>query len=83
MTRFHTDEYIHFLSRVTPENFRQLTFDGTRCEWFRTFWFMLSGQRDGGNSVRSMRLNESQVSRSGICGIFQPRSSVEGPLIVM
>ncbi|KAF9812747.1 hypothetical protein IEO21_05997 [Rhodonia placenta] len=30
MTRFHTDEYIHFLSRVTPENFRQLTFDGTR-----------------------------------------------------
>ncbi|KAI0361912.1 histone deacetylase RPD3 [Trametes cingulata] len=30
MTRFHTDEYVHFLSRVTPENAQQLTYQGTR-----------------------------------------------------
>lgn len=31
MTRFHTDEYVHFLSRVTPETAEDLTFHGTRC----------------------------------------------------
>ncbi|OSD02902.1 histone deacetylase RPD3 [Trametes coccinea BRFM310] len=30
MTRFHTDEYVHFLSKVTPENAQQLTYQGTR-----------------------------------------------------
>ncbi|KAL0573097.1 hypothetical protein V5O48_008868 [Marasmius crinis-equi] len=30
MTSFHTDEYIHFLSRVTPETAEELTFHGTR-----------------------------------------------------
>ncbi|KAI0336353.1 histone deacetylase RPD3 [Cubamyces sp. BRFM 1775] len=30
MTRFHTDEYVNFLSRVTPENAQQLTYQGTR-----------------------------------------------------
>ncbi|KAI0364607.1 histone deacetylase [Pilatotrama ljubarskyi] len=30
MTRFHTDEYIDFLSKVTPENSRRLTYQGTR-----------------------------------------------------
>ncbi|TCD60061.1 hypothetical protein EIP91_010795 [Steccherinum ochraceum] len=30
MTRFHTDEYIHFLSRVVPETAEELTFHGTR-----------------------------------------------------
>ena len=30
MTRFHTDEYIDFLSKVTPENCRKLTYQGTR-----------------------------------------------------
>ncbi|KAI0638690.1 histone deacetylase [Trametes polyzona] len=30
MTRFHTDEYIDFLSKVTPENARRLTYQGTR-----------------------------------------------------
>lgn len=34
MTRFHTDEYIHFLSRVIPETAEELTFHGTRCESF-------------------------------------------------
>lgn len=30
MTRFHTDEYIHFLSKVTPETAEDLTYHGTR-----------------------------------------------------
>ncbi|KAL0064028.1 hypothetical protein AAF712_009096 [Marasmius tenuissimus] len=30
MTAFHTDEYIHFLSRVTPETAEEMTFHGTR-----------------------------------------------------
>ncbi|RDX48309.1 histone deacetylase RPD3 [Lentinus brumalis] len=30
MTRFHTDEYVRFLSRVTPENVEQLTYKGTQ-----------------------------------------------------
>ncbi|PWN50768.1 hypothetical protein IE53DRAFT_386909 [Violaceomyces palustris] len=30
MTRFHTDEYIEFLSKVTPETVAELTSDGTR-----------------------------------------------------
>ena len=32
MTAFHTDEYIHFLNRVTPETAEELTFHGTRCK---------------------------------------------------
>ncbi|WFD30192.1 histone deacetylase [Malassezia sp. CBS 17886] len=31
MTRFHTDEYVDFLKRVTPETVRDLSGDGTRC----------------------------------------------------
>jgi len=31
MTKFHTDEYIDFLSRITPETAQDLTGDGTRC----------------------------------------------------
>ena len=31
MTAFHTDEYIHFLSRVTPETANEMTFNGQRC----------------------------------------------------
>ncbi|KAF5333220.1 hypothetical protein D9611_002826 [Ephemerocybe angulata] len=30
MTRFHTDEYVHFLNRVTPETAEELTYHGTR-----------------------------------------------------
>ncbi|KAH9946262.1 histone deacetylase RPD3 [Epithele typhae] len=30
MTKFHTDEYVHFLSRVTPETAQHLTYQGTR-----------------------------------------------------
>lgn len=31
MTAFHTDEYVHFLTRVTPETAEELTYHGTRC----------------------------------------------------
>ena len=31
MTAFHTDEYVDFLSRVTPETMVQLTGHQTRC----------------------------------------------------
>ena len=31
MTAFHTDEYIHFLNRVTPETAEELTYHGSRC----------------------------------------------------
>jgi histone deacetylase 1/2 len=34
MAAFHTDEYIHFLSRVTPETHAELTYNQTRCESF-------------------------------------------------
>lgn len=30
MTKFHTDEYVHFLSRVSPETKEELTYGGTR-----------------------------------------------------
>ncbi|KAK7467338.1 hypothetical protein VKT23_004395 [Stygiomarasmius scandens] len=30
MSSFHTDEYVHFLSKVTPETAEELTFHGTR-----------------------------------------------------
>lgn len=35
MTRFHTDEYIDFLSRVAPELAEEMTGHGTRCELLR------------------------------------------------
>lgn len=34
MTSFHTDEYIHFLARVTPDTAEELTYNGTRCELY-------------------------------------------------
>jgi histone deacetylase 1/2 len=33
MTAFHTDEYVDFLSRVTPETADALTFKGSRCKF--------------------------------------------------
>ena len=32
MTRFHTDEYVEFLHRVTPETVQDMTGGGARCE---------------------------------------------------
>lgn len=34
MTRFHTDEYIDFLNRVSPETAQEMTYGGTRCMFF-------------------------------------------------
>lgn len=34
MSSFHTDEYVHFLNRVTPETADDLTYHGTRCELY-------------------------------------------------
>jgi histone deacetylase 1/2 len=31
MASFHTDEYVHFLNRVTPETHAELTYNQTRC----------------------------------------------------
>lgn len=33
MTAFHTDEYIHFLTRVTPETVEEMSYQGTRCNY--------------------------------------------------
>jgi histone deacetylase 1/2 len=33
MTRFHSDEYVDFLEKVTPETSEALTGGGVRCEW--------------------------------------------------
>lgn len=32
MTRFHSDEYVDFLERVTPETVEAMTGGGVRCE---------------------------------------------------
>jgi histone deacetylase 1/2 len=44
MTSFHTDEYIHFLNRVTPETAEELTYHGTRCESQRVLFVHLLTQ---------------------------------------
>lgn len=33
MTAFHTDEYVDFLYKVTPETVEELTGYGRRCTW--------------------------------------------------
>lgn len=32
MTRFHTDEYVDFLTRVSPETVEEMSGHGTRCK---------------------------------------------------
>jgi len=34
MSSFHTDEYVHFLARVTPDTAEELTYNGTRCKLY-------------------------------------------------
>lgn len=34
MTRFHTDEYVDFLMRVSPETAEEMTGKGTRCMFY-------------------------------------------------
>ena len=43
MTAFHTDEYIHFLGRVTPETAEELTFHGSRCRFSLFFVYVDCG----------------------------------------
>ena len=45
MTRFHSDEYIDFLEKVTPETSEALTGGGVRCESESIFWWhpLISG----------------------------------------
>ncbi|KAJ7641085.1 histone deacetylase RPD3 [Roridomyces roridus] len=62
MTSFHTDEYVQFLSRVTPETFSKLSFDGTRFlvgEDNPPFEgvFEFSAISAGGSIAASQRLN--------------------------
>lgn len=33
MTRFHTDEYVDFLNRVTPDTAMDMTGGGARCQY--------------------------------------------------
>jgi histone deacetylase 1/2 len=42
MTRFHTDEYIDFLARVTPETYDELSGHGTRCTFSLSLFLLLS-----------------------------------------
>lgn len=37
MTQFHTDDYIDFLSRVTPENMEQFQKEQAKCKRFTLF----------------------------------------------
>ncbi|KAG9126130.1 hypothetical protein FRC07_004778 [Ceratobasidium sp. 392] len=59
MTRFHTDEYIDFLSKVSPETAEELTGNGTRCEdnpaWDGLFEFCSISA--GGSISAAQRLN--------------------------
>jgi histone deacetylase 1/2 len=33
MSQFHTDEYVDFLNRVTPDNVDQFVREQSKCEW--------------------------------------------------
>ncbi|WFC97698.1 histone deacetylase [Malassezia yamatoensis] len=63
ITKFHTDEYIDFLSRVTPETVQELTGDGTRfligedCPAFDGL-FEFCSISCGGSISAAHRLNE-------------------------
>lgn len=34
MSQFHTDEYVDFLSRVSPDTVQKFTGEQTKCEWY-------------------------------------------------
>lgn len=42
MTAFHTDEYVDFLYKVTPETVEELTASGRRCMWYWTCFMSVS-----------------------------------------
>lgn len=41
MTRFHTDEYVHFLKRVTPDTAAELSENGTKCQSYSSLYIYL------------------------------------------
>lgn len=36
MSQFHTDEYVDFLNRVTPDNFDAFVREQAKCEYLKT-----------------------------------------------
>ncbi|KAF9058277.1 hypothetical protein BJ165DRAFT_121368 [Panaeolus papilionaceus] len=42
MSAFHTDEYVHFLTQVTPETAEKMTYQGTRCVLPLFFLYFIS-----------------------------------------
>lgn len=66
MTRFHTDEYIDFLARVTPETFDEMTGHGSRCEFPMYLFVALAPEERADTRVRSSsgRRRLSTVRRS-------------------
>ena len=62
MTRFHTDEYINFLSKVTHDNVRRLTYQGSR--------FLIGEDNPPFEGVFEF----SSISAGGSIGTFAPLS---------
>ncbi|KAF5378920.1 hypothetical protein D9757_008721 [Collybiopsis confluens] len=66
LTCFHTDEYIHFLSRVTPETVEDLTFRGTQFlvgddnPAFEGVWEFCTISA-GGSLAAAKRINEGRA----------------------
>ena len=41
LTAFHSDDYVDFLRRVTPDNIKTYTQAMSKCTWW--FWFFFEG----------------------------------------
>ncbi|SJX61441.1 probable Hda2-Histone deacetylase [Sporisorium reilianum f. sp. reilianum] len=80
MTRFHTDEYVDFLHRVTPESVHELTNEGTRyligedCPAFDGLYEFCSISA-GGSLAAASRLNsgESDVAINWAGGLHHAK----------
>ncbi|GAK64937.1 histone deacetylase clr6 [Moesziomyces antarcticus] len=80
MTRFHTDEYVDFLHRVTPETVHELTNEGTRyligedCPAFDGLYEFCSISA-GGSLAAATRLNsgESDVAINWAGGLHHAK----------
>lgn len=76
MTSFHTDEYVQFLSRVTPETAAKLSFNGTRCrsplclavQFMFTFLVLVGDDNPPFEGVFEF----SSISAGGSIGAFTP-----------
>lgn len=80
MTRFHTDEYVDFLNRVTPETVHDMTGDGTRfligedCPAFDGLYEFCSISA-GGSLAAATRINsgESDVAVNWAGGLHHAK----------